>query len=58
MGARTTLNGIYFCGALVAAAILGCATESWGVFFVSVLALSAISIHMGRIRPIRRNNRR
>ena len=57
MGARTTLNGIYLSGALAIAAVLGWATESWGVFIVGLAVLIAASVHAGRIRPARRGRR-
>jgi hypothetical protein len=57
MGARETLNGVYLIASLVLAALLGCATGSWAVFVISLVALLAANIHAGRIRPGRRGRR-
>lgn len=51
MGARQRLNSLYFTGILIAAAICGVASESWSIFALAVVALGAILIHGGSIRP-------
>ena len=54
MGARQKLNQAYFNGAAVVAAGIGLLTESWTVFWIALVALLALSLHGGEIRPGRR----
>ena len=51
MGARHRLNSIYFLTALCLAALLGGMTQSWIIFVVSGIALTASMIYGGDIRP-------
>jgi hypothetical protein len=58
MGARSSLNSIYLTGALAVAGLLGGLTDSWSVFAIFLIALVAVNLHSGRIRPgTRRRNR-
>jgi hypothetical protein len=50
MGAKQKLNSIYGTGAFVAAALVGGANQSWGVFFVALILLLWASYHSGSIR--------
>ena len=55
MGARQKLNQAYFNGALVIAAVLGVAAQSWTVFWIATLVVSGSSLHSGGIRLRSRN---
>ena len=55
MSARTKLNGAYFIGCVVLAAIVGGLTQSWAVFFIALVVLILGSLMAGDIRPGRRN---
>lgn len=50
MGARQKLNRAYVNGALVLAAVVGAATQSWLVFWVAALAAAGSSLYSGEIR--------
>jgi hypothetical protein len=51
MGARQKLNQAYLNGALVIAAVVGAATESWAVFWLAALIAAGSSLYSGEIRP-------
>lgn len=57
MGARQRLNSLYFTGILIVAAICGAAVESWRIFVLVIIALTAISVHGGNIRANRIRSR-
>ena len=48
--ARDKLNGAYFCGSLLAAAIFGGMTESWLVFFIAAAIFLSLNVQSGEIR--------
>lgn len=50
MGARKKLNQAYLNGALVVAAVVGAATQSWTVFWLAVLFTLGSSLYSGGIR--------
>lgn len=50
MGARQKLNQAYLNGALVIAAVVGAATQSWTVFWLAALFVVGSSLHSGGIR--------
>ena len=50
MGARQRLNSLFFCGALIVAAVIGVAAESWAVFVVAAVVLIAVFVYGGDIR--------
>ncbi len=51
MGARTKLNIAFINGALIVAAFVGMAFQSWMVFWGVVVLLVAGSLYAGEIRP-------
>lgn len=51
MGARQRLNSLYLIGALMVAAVIGGALQSWSVFMISAAILTAILVYGGDIRP-------
>ena len=51
MGARQRLNSIYATRILIIATLCGTVTESWGIFALVAIAMAAISVHGGSIRP-------
>lgn len=51
MGARQKLNQAYLNGALVLAAVVGIATQSWAVFWLAVIFVVGSSFYAGDIRP-------
>ena len=53
MGARTKLNEMHAIVAVGIAAVLGLATGSWTVFGIGLIALLAVKVHSGSIRPCR-----
>lgn len=55
MGARQKLNQAYLNGALVIAAVVGIATQSWSVFWLAVIFVVGSALYAGEIRP---NSRR
>lgn len=58
LGARQKLNAAYLNGALLVAALIGTATESWSIFLAAVLIGIGVATLSGDIRPDRRSNRR
>ena len=50
MGARQKLNQAHLNGALVIAAVIGVATQSWTVFWIAALIAAGSSLHSGDIR--------
>ena len=50
MGARQKLNQAHLNGALVVAAVVGIATQSWTVFWIAALIAAGSSLHAGGIR--------
>jgi hypothetical protein len=50
MGARQKLNQAHIIAALVLAAVLGAAFDSWWMFFLALLIAVVCSIHAGSIR--------
>lgn len=50
MGARQKLNQAHLNGALVIAAVVGIATQSWTVFWIAALIAAGSSLHSGGIR--------
>lgn len=56
MGARSKLNQAHVHGAVLVGIILGCATESWAIFWIAILYCVASSMHDGGIR-LNRDNR-
>lgn len=50
MGARQKLNQAHLNGALVIAAVVGIATQSWAVFWIAALIAAGSSLHSGDIR--------
>jgi len=50
MGARQKLNQAHLNGALVIAAVIGVATQSWTVFLIAALLAAGSSLHTGDIR--------
>ena len=58
MGAREKLNTVYFGIAAFVAGVLGIATKSIVVFFVSLAVLAGALLHDGTIRPKSRRRRR
>ena len=50
MSARTKLNGIMFGGALLFAALLGGAANSWLIFIAVAVIGSVLMIHAGEVR--------
>lgn len=57
MGARQKLNQAYLNGALIIAAVLGVATQSWTVFWIVTLIAVGSSMHSGEIRLHGRNRK-
>jgi hypothetical protein len=57
MGARQKLNGAYFNGSLVIAALVGLVTESWPVFLVALAVLLGFNLLLWEIRPGRPGGR-
>lgn len=55
MGARQKLNQAHLNGALVIAAVVGIATQSWTVFWIAALIAAGSSLHSGDIRLQRRD---
>lgn len=51
MGARNKLNVAYFNGAVIVAAFLGLAVQSWPVFFGALIVLLIGNLIGGGIRP-------
>jgi len=51
MSARHKLNTAYFQGAVVLAGVVGFATASWKIFFLTLAVLIVGSIYGGDIRP-------
>lgn len=51
MGARQKLNRAFFNGSLLLAGIVGVFTQSWLVFGLTLVALLALNLWMGEIRP-------
>jgi len=58
MGARQRLNSLYLIVALIVAALIGGALQSWGVFWLVLIVLIAIFVHGGDIRPSARRSHR
>jgi hypothetical protein len=50
MGAKRKLNSASFLGAVLVGGLLGGLTGSWGVFWVSTVALLIAGYHAGDIR--------
>ncbi len=50
MGARQKLNQAHLNGALVIAAVIGVATQSWTVFWIAAAIAAGSSLHSGDIR--------
>jgi len=50
MGARQKLNQAHLNGALVIAAVIGIATQSWTVFWIAALFVVGSSFYAGGIR--------
>jgi hypothetical protein len=57
MGARTKLNELHAVVAVGIATALAMATGSWMVFGIGLIALLAIKVHSGSIRPCRIHGR-
>lgn len=55
MGASQKLNQAHLNGALVIAAVVGAATQSWTVFWIAALIAAGSSLHSGGIRLRGRN---
>jgi len=54
MSARNKLNAAYAAGSLLLAALIGGAAQSGTVFVVALVALLALDLVAGNIRPKRR----
>jgi hypothetical protein len=54
MGVRQKLNQAFFNGSLFLAGVAGVVSESWWFFVVVLLALLALNLGTGEIRPTRR----
>jgi hypothetical protein len=50
MSARQKLNLAYFHGALILAALIGMAAQSWAIFWVALIVLTAGGCYAGEIR--------
>jgi hypothetical protein len=50
MGARQKLNQAHLNGALVIAAVIGAATQSWAIFWIAALFVVGSGIYAGGIR--------
>lgn len=50
MGAKNDLNEMYLLGSVLAAAFLGSATQSWGVFFTALILCVGICAYTRKIR--------
>jgi hypothetical protein len=50
MGARQKLNQAYVNGALIVAAVVGVATQSWTVFWLAATFVVVSSLYSGEIR--------
>jgi hypothetical protein len=57
MGARHKLNQAYLNGALVIAAVVGAASQSWTVFWLAALFAAGSSLYAGNIRLHRRRDK-
>jgi hypothetical protein len=57
MGARTKLNELHAVVAVGIATALAMATGSWMVFGIGLIALLAIKVHSGSIRPCKIHGR-
>lgn len=57
MSARKKLNQAYVNGALIIAAIVGLATQSWTVFVSATTFLVLAALYAGDIRPTSRRRR-
>ncbi|HAH43779.1 MAG TPA: hypothetical protein DCM07_02785 [Planctomycetaceae bacterium] len=58
MGARQRLNSLNLLAVLMISAIIGGVVQSWLLFLISAVALAAILIHSGDIRPTSRSSRK
>jgi hypothetical protein len=54
MFARTKLNVAAINGAILVAALVGWVFHSWPVFLLTAIAMIALGLHAGHIRPGRR----
>lgn len=50
MGARQKLNQAYFNGAFALSAVIGLVTQSWTVFWISLVLVIGSSLYGGNIR--------
>lgn len=50
MGARQKLNHAYLNGALIIAAVVGIATQSWAAFWLAALFAAGTNLLAGNIR--------
>lgn len=57
MSARKKLNQAYVNGALVIAAVVGLATQSWTAFVLATAFLVVAALYAGDIRPTSRRRR-
>ena len=48
--ARDKLNGAYFCGSLLIAAMIGGMTESWLIFLIAAAIFLSLNVQSGEIR--------
>ena len=51
MSARRKLNGSYFNGSLLLAAVAGGVTQSWLVFGLALAVLVGLNLYCNEIRP-------
>jgi hypothetical protein len=57
MGAREKLNAVYLNGSLLLAAVVGVLTQSWPVFFITLVGLLGLNLYLHQIRPQRPGRR-
>ena len=50
MGAKNDLNEIYLTGCFVLAALIGAGSQSWAVFFVTLVLTVGVSVFSKKIR--------
>ncbi|QDV20683.1 hypothetical protein Pan153_53600 [Gimesia panareensis] len=57
MGARQRLNSLYFYIIVIVSGLIGGATESWLMFWISAGVMAASMLHGGDIRPHSRSRK-
>lgn len=57
MGARHKLNGSYFLGSLLTAAVVGWLMDSWVILVIGLIVLVGLNLKSGEIRLSKRRDR-